>query len=78
MLKQCEKHYLMWKTLFTIKIYIDKICWTLKYNITMIKEIKNFQLKPVSLAVILLTSANFNQALAYTNGNAGTTSNINK
>ena len=44
----------------------------------MIKEIKNFQLKPVSLAVILLTSANFNQALAYTNGNAGTTSNINK
>ena len=44
----------------------------------MIKEIKNFQLKPVSLAVILLMSANFNQALAYTNGNAGTTSNINK
>mgnify|MGYP000933966637 CR=1 FL=1 len=44
----------------------------------MIKEIKNFQLKPVSLAVILLMSANFNQTLAYTNGNAGTTSNINK
>ena len=44
----------------------------------MIKEIKNFQLKPVSLAVILLMSANLNQAFAYTNGNAGTTSNINK
>ena len=44
----------------------------------MIKDIKNFQLKPVSLAVILLMSANLNQALAYTNGNAGTTSNINK
>ena len=44
----------------------------------MIKEIKNFQLKPVSLAIILLMSANLNQAFAYTNGNAGTTSNINK